>query len=453
MLESAALAGGRKAGTGHLVRPAHWCYRGDNVGMKRASKRSRWCGLGCVLVCAAVLLTDADAWGQAAAFRRIAAAGQAAPGGGVFAQFDVEQQPVVAPVNASGQVAFFASLGRSTVEEAIFLHGASGTVRLAAQGDAAPGGGVFAGFAKHPMLALNGPGAVLFVASLAEAGSTEGLFLARDGRVEAIARVGDKAPGFSAGTLSEFDLPALNDSGTGVFIAAVRQGRETREGIFRFREHRVEKVIALGDPAPGGGTFAGFGAPVLNNAGTVVFPAVVEKGVAAGGIYRITPGGADMVVGAGDPAPGGGIFYQFSERIAMDDEGRVAVFAMLREAASESALVLVDSRGPRLLASLGAGAPGGGTFVSFGPWPSISPAGAVAFVAGVDNGPSGSSIFLSDAQGLRRVVGQGDRLGAREVYAALPLYPVVSVNSRGAVTFATLATEGKGQTGIAYYGP
>jgi len=406
-----------------------------------------------VLVCAAVLLASAAAWGQTATFRRIAAAGQAAPGGGVFDRFDVDQQPVLAPVNSSGQVAFFAALGRSTAEEAIYLQGTGGTVRLAAQGDPAPGGGYFAGFARHPMLALNGSGAVLFVAALAEAGTTEGLFLARDGHVETVARAGDKAPGFSGGTFSQIDLPSLNDSGTGIFVATVRQGRESREGIFRFREHRVEKAVSQGDPAPGGGTFAGFGVPALNNAGTVVFPAVVEQGAVVGGIYRIAPQGAVLVVAAGDPAPGGGIFYKFSERIAVDDEGHIAVFALLRDAASAAALVLVDSQGPRFLASLGGGAPGGGTFDSFGPWPAISPGGAVAFVAGVDNGRSGSAIFLGDAQGLRRLVGSGDRLGSHEVFAAWSLYPVVSVNSRGAVTFVTVAKEGKGQSGIAYYGP
>jgi hypothetical protein len=406
-----------------------------------------------LLLGGSVLLAGAGAWGQAAAFRRIAAAGHAAPGGGIFDRFDVEQQPVLAPVNAAGQVAFFAALGRSTAEEGIYLAGPAGTVRLAAQGDRAPGGGVFAGFAGHPLLALDAAGAVLFTATLAEAGTTEGVFLARAGRIEAVARAGDKAPGFSSGTLSQFDLPALNDAGTGLFVATVRQGRESREGIFRLREGRIEKVVAQGDPAPGGGSFTGFGVPALNNSGAVVFPAVVEQGAAVGGIYRITPQGAVLVLGAGDPAPGGGIFYKFSERIALDDDGRVALVALLRDGAAPAALVLVEARGPRLLARLGAAAPGGGTFASFGPWPAISPAGTVAFAAGLDQGSSGSAIFLSDSRGLRRLVGQGDRLGSGEVFAALPLFPVVSVNSRGAVTFVTVAAEGRGQTGIAYYGP
>src|SRR5437870_1992168 len=48
----------------------------------------------------------------ASALRVVAASGRAAPGGGVFDRFDISSQPIVAPVNARGQVAFFATVVR-----------------------------------------------------------------------------------------------------------------------------------------------------------------------------------------------------------------------------------------------------------------------------------------------------------------------------------------------------
>ena len=40
------------------------------------------------------------------ALRAVVRSGEAAPGGGRFDRFDVASQPIVAPVNARGQVAF-----------------------------------------------------------------------------------------------------------------------------------------------------------------------------------------------------------------------------------------------------------------------------------------------------------------------------------------------------------
>src|SRR5438128_9499437 len=59
------------------------------------------------------------------ALRLIVASGQPAPTGGSFDRFDVGAQPIVAPVNANGHVAFYASIGRAKVTEGLFL--ATGT--------------------------------------------------------------------------------------------------------------------------------------------------------------------------------------------------------------------------------------------------------------------------------------------------------------------------------------
>ena len=54
------------------------------------------------------------------ALRVVAQSDLPAPGGGRFDRFDVPGQPVFAPVNARGQVAFYASVLRAPGREGIF---------------------------------------------------------------------------------------------------------------------------------------------------------------------------------------------------------------------------------------------------------------------------------------------------------------------------------------------
>src|SRR5919108_677945 len=147
--------------------------------------------------------------------RAVALAGDPAPGGGTFEHFGVEALPIVAPVNTKGQVAFFATLLRSTASEAFFLAGKSRTIR----------------------------------------------------------------------------------------------------------------VVAEGDRAPAGGTFAGFGPPVIDNRRRVAFAAVIEGRAVPGGVFVADGASVRMLTGAGNETPIGGIFARFSERVALNDAGAVAFTA------------------------------------------------------------------------------------------------------------------------------
>src|SRR5580700_3281237 len=53
---------------------------------------------------------SAVAVSETSALRAVVRSGLAAPGGGRFDRFDVTSQPTVAPVNARGQVAFYATV-------------------------------------------------------------------------------------------------------------------------------------------------------------------------------------------------------------------------------------------------------------------------------------------------------------------------------------------------------
>ncbi|HEU5323554.1 MAG TPA: choice-of-anchor tandem repeat NxxGxxAF-containing protein, partial [Methylomirabilota bacterium] len=287
----------------------------------------------------AVLVADA-----APTLHAVVLAGQPAPGGGVFDRFGVESLPMVAPVNARGHVAFFATLARGPAGEGYYLASPAGIAKVAAEGDAAPGGGSFSGFGRHPIPALNDAGAVAFVAAVSGGRTVEGLFVAAGGRTRAVALAGGPAPGIPSGTLAGLDAPALNNQGDVVFLASVRRGRESVEAIYLYghRERRVRKIVAQGDPAPSGGAFAGFGVPALNDRGTVVFAAVLEGRAATGGLFVSERGTARLVVAAGDEAPGGGIFAKFSERVAVNDTGVLAFNAVLKHGPTEAGVFVVD---------------------------------------------------------------------------------------------------------------
>src|ERR1700730_15985302 len=120
------------------------------------------------------------------ALRAVVRSGLAAPGGGRFDRFDVTSQPIVAPVNARGQVAFYATVLQAPAREGIFLAEGGHVTRVAAFGDNLPGGGTLAGFGAHPLPALNNAGHAAFGAQVAGGRATEGVVPAGADGMEAI---------------------------------------------------------------------------------------------------------------------------------------------------------------------------------------------------------------------------------------------------------------------------
>lgn len=385
--------------------------------------------------------------------RLVVASGQGAPGGGSFDRFDVGSQPIVAPVNSRGQIAFYASLARAKAAEGIFLATASGITKAAAVGDAVPGGGVLSEFARHPLPALNDAGKIAFGASVAGARATEGIFLVVEGRLRVIALSGTDAPGVRSGTFAEFDTPVLNNRDEIAFVGTVRRGRETLQVLYLYSGGALRKLVASGDVAPRGGTFDRFGLPAINNKGVVAFPAVVAHGAILGGIFVVGASGLNVLVGAGETAPGGQMLVRFSERAAIDDDDNVAFVAHLGSSAASEALLVANAGGLTQLAVTGEPAPGGGRFSAFGPWPNFGRDGTIAFVAGVDDAPGPLGIYIGSAGAIRRVAMVGDRLANGDLLPDLALNSVTSAGSDGGLTFATMTNPEQGRNGIYYYGP
>jgi len=389
----------------------------------------------------------------APSLRLVVASGQAAPTGGSFDRFDIESQPIVAPINASGHVAFYATLVRTKAREGIFLATGSRIAKVAAIGDVVAGGGVLSEFAKHPVPALNDADKLAFGASVAGARATEGVFLASEGTLKVIALSGADAPGIATGTFIEFDTPSLNNWGEVTFVATVRRGRETLEALYLYSGGKLRKLVVEGDVTPRGGTFSKFGVPVINNKGVIAFPAVVEHGPVLGGLFVAGTRDLRLLVGAGENVVGGMMLLRFSERVAINDNDRIAFGAEVRSGdKSKEAVLLADASGIAQVAIAGDSAPGGGRFSGFGPWPGLGPDDMVAFIAAIEDGPGALGLFVSEAGQVRRVAMAGDHWANGKIIPPFALNPVATAGPNKAMTFATMA-EVVSQNGIYYYGP
>jgi len=391
---------------------------------------------------------------MASALQIVAAGGEGVAGAGLLDHFDIGGQAIAAPSNRRGDVVFFATLLRSAAEEGLFVANSKGVSKLVAVGDVVPSGERIAGFGERPGVSLNGSGTVAFTAALTGGKSTSGVFLAQNGKIVAIALSGGAAPEVAGGTLADFEAPTLTENGDVAFLASIRRGRETQEAIYLYHGKELKRAVGSGDPLSGGGTFSSFGNPVINNRGEVAFPALVEQGPILGGIFVANGKELRLLLSAGAAAPSGGVFTRFSEGLAFNDAGTIALNSVIRQNTSAGAIAVIENEVPRIVANIGDAAPGGGTFSAFAAWPALSGSGAVAFIAAIDGGPNSMGFFLADSAGLRRIAAVGDSLPDGSRITGLPLYPTLAISPSGGVTFAaTTERDGGRNQELLYYGP
>src|SRR5438270_11169161 len=357
--------------------------------------------------------------------RAVVQSGFPAPGGGRFDRFDVAAHPVAAPVNARGQVAFYATVLRSPAREGIFIAEGGQVRKLAAFGDNLSGGGTLAEFGAHPLPSLNAAGHGAFVAHIAGGRATEGVFLAAPEGVQTIARAGDDAPGMPGGVLISFDAPSVNDNDELAFVATVRRGRDTLDVLYFWNGRRLQRIVAEGERLVRiGGVMDKIGEPALNNSGVIAFPAAIFKGPALGGIFVAGARNLRLLVGTGDRAPSGAMILRFSERVAIDDNDAIAFGAYLgKNEITREAVLRIGPEGLAEVAVEGAPAPGGGRFAGFGPWPTVGPDGVMAFIAALDGGPGPLAAFAGATGDIRRVATMGESLPQGELLGRFALNP------------------------------
>jgi hypothetical protein len=377
------------------------------------------------------------------ALRAVIQSGAVAPGGGRFDRFDATAHPIVAPVNARGQVAFYATVLHGPAREGIFLADAGQVTKVAAFGDSLPGGGTLAEFGAHPLPSLNSAGHVAFTAQVAGGRATEGVFLAGADGLQAIALAGDDAPGVPAGVLVGFDAPALNDNDELAFVASVRGGRDTLDVLYYWNGRRLQRLVAERDRLLRiGGTMDQIGDPALNNSGVVAFPAAIFKGPALGGIFVAGARPLRLLVRSGDRTTDGAMILRFSERVAIDEADEIAFGVHLgKDGGTREAVLRTGTEGLAEIAFEGAPAPGGGRYAGFGPWPTVGPGGVTAFIAALDGGPGPLAAFAGTAGEVRRVAAMGERLPEGGTIGRFALNTVAVAGPDGAVTFATVAQQ------------
>jgi hypothetical protein len=380
---------------------------------------------------------------ETGALRAVVRSGLAAPGGGRFDRFDVTAQPIVAPVNARGDVAFYATVLHAAAREGIFLAKAGQITKVAAFGDGLPGGGTLAEFGAHPLPSLNAAGHVAFDAQIAGGRATEGVFLAGADGLQAIALAGDDAPGVPLGVLVGFDAPALNDNDELAFVADVRRGRDLMDVLYFWNGLRLQRLVAEGDLLLRiGGRMDKIGEPALNDSGIIAFPAAIFRGPALGGIFVGGARALRLLVGAGDRTPDGAMILRFSERAAIDEEGGITFGAYLgKDGISREAVLQAGTEGLTEIAVEGAPAPGGGRYAGFGPWPTVGPTGVTAFIAALDGGPGPLAAFSGPAGDIRRVASMGEKLPQGGGIGRFALNAVALAGPGGALTFATVAQQ------------
>ncbi len=335
----------------------------------------------------AVIGSASLAWaGPTFTFTDIADSATVAPGSGgaVFAVFGT-------PSISAGTVAF---LGQTALVRGIYT-GTGGVPSLVADSStAAPGGGIFTAFG---LPTISG-GTTAFVASPA------GVYTA-SGTLNAVARAGSSAP--AGGLFSSFgSLASIDSAGTVAFQAVTNTGAS---GIYTATPSGastvLRRLVAVGDPAPSGGTFTTVGEPSIEN-GTAAFHAVTNTGVS--GIYTAEPSGASTLlrrlVAVGDPAPGGGTFTLLGDP-SIDGSGTVTFSA---STSVGTGIFTASAGGPlRIVASTSTLVPGGaGDFTSFGN-PAID-GDAVAFLGRGSAGQLG--LYFASGGSLFKVVDLTDAI-------------------------------------------
>ena len=196
---------------------------------------------------------------------------------------------------------------------------------------------------------------------------------------------GDAAPG--GGVFSGLGAPAINTKGVVAFPAIVEQG-PVIGGIYTVAEGQARMALAAGGAAPNGGIFAKFSEQIaIDDAGRIAFSAVVRGGPSAG-VFLLDGGTAVALATIGDPAPGGGTFAAFTSWPVLSPGGTAAFVASIDGGPSPVAIFAAGKSGLSRIAGVGDTLPDGGRLVSFPRYPAVAigPEDAVTFAAAIEQG-------------------------------------------------------------------
>jgi hypothetical protein len=261
-------------------------------------------------------------------------------------------------INASGRVAFNSQVNGSDRNQGVFVANSDGTIAAIAIGCGGPGGsgdttsmcgdvspigGHFGGFFSGNTFFtpdINDAGDVLFFCDVNGGSSRRALFLYRgaSGEILKVAAIGDPSP--IGGTFGAVGPGSLNNNGQVVFLASAVG--TINSNIFMWDNGVITKVAAIGDPAPGGGTYSLLGTesagfqdgtnipvgpvPDINDSGQIAFRAIVSGGITQRGIVVRTAQVDEWYVKVPDPTPIGGTYFDM-QAPSINSAGQIAFFA------------------------------------------------------------------------------------------------------------------------------
>ncbi len=263
-------------------------------------------------------------------------------------------------VNASGRVAFNSQVNGSNRNQGVFVADSNGTITAIAIGcgglggsgdttsmcgDASPIGGHFGGFFFGTFFTpdINDAGDVLFFCDVNGGDSRRALFLYRgvSGEIVKLAAIGDPSP--IGGSFGAVGPGSLNNNGQVVFLASAVG--TINSDIFMWDNGVITKVAAIGDPAPGGGTFSLLGTesagfkdgtnipvgpvPDINDSDQISFRPIVSGGITERGIVVRTGQVDEWYVKVPDPTPIGGTYFDM-QAASINNAGQIAFFADYR---------------------------------------------------------------------------------------------------------------------------
>lgn len=304
------------------------------------------------LLCLAAAFASSPGAALAASKIAIAAMGDAAPGGGVFAGPSFTGTPSAA---GDGWIAFRALVAEgNTTEQIVATNLRTRERRVVANlGQTVSAQvGRLKQFLGRPT--INARGEVAFAAVITPPDDVKvdplgpvpaGIFLSTGGpnwRLEVIAEPGLDT-GFGTldltvpvnvlaegGTDIPERTPALNDAGDVAFVASTLKTTTVDAAIFLRRAGQpLTHVAKLGDPF-GDGAFDILGPPALNNTGGLAFRALASGGGLLDGIFKLENGALTLVASNGiiplrpsAPFPNDQQLFEFGDTVALNDAGDV----------------------------------------------------------------------------------------------------------------------------------
>jgi hypothetical protein len=347
----------------------------------------------------------------------------ATPLGGTYQSLPTSMVPVI---NAAGAVAFRATLADAGPSAAVFVASADGTVTpVVGVGQPTAAGELF----RLRELSLADDGGVLVRATLS--GGQPGLFLGRDGRLDAFAMLSgstDLGGGF------RFSDPNARATPEGAVFLGQREALLTAAG------GAIAPVVKLGDPTPLGGTWAELDPPVATRGDRIVFGASVQGGRAGEALFAERAGRLRTLTRTGIRVKKGirllDIFGNPLDGVLRAGAGPGGVaFEATLGGGPGSGLLLVGGGRSRVRVAAGRPAPRGGRFAGFGT-PAVPGRGRLAFVAEVGARREVQLVFLGGSRG-RTLATVGVESGTR-LAGLVRGFGVPTAAARGVVVRTTV---------------